>query len=136
MTLASIILLAVMTPTVWFGLVLTALLTLAYALDSADGQLARLRGGGSPAGEWLDHVFDCVKASTLHMAVLISWYRHFDRPELQLLIPVAFGVQASVWFFAMILGEKLRPSKLPAARSHLWTSGPSTGRAVASDAAQ
>ena len=28
----------------------------ATRLDSADGQLARLRASGSPAGEWLDHV--------------------------------------------------------------------------------
>ena len=34
----------------------TVLLILGFALDSADGQVARLTGGGSPSGEWLDHV--------------------------------------------------------------------------------
>lgn len=38
------------------GLLIALLLVLGYAWDSADGQVARLRGGGSPQGEWLDHL--------------------------------------------------------------------------------
>ena len=59
-TFSAIVLVAVRPPTVWLGLFITAFLVLGYAFDSADGQLARLRGGGTAAGEWLDHVLDCL----------------------------------------------------------------------------
>src|SRR4051812_24567831 len=48
--------LALLEPSVWLGVCIAVALCLGYALDSADGQLARLQGGGSLAGEWLDHV--------------------------------------------------------------------------------
>jgi len=51
---AAILLIALAEPQWWSGLAVWLLLALGYAFDSADGQLARLRGGGSPAGEWLD----------------------------------------------------------------------------------
>ena len=66
-------------PATWpVGLLVTVMLVLGYALDSADGQLARLRGGGSLLGEWLDHMIDSVKVAALHLAVLVSLYRNFD----------------------------------------------------------
>ena len=61
------------------GVVVSVLLAVGYAFDSADGQLARLRGGGTPAGEWLDHVVDSAKICALHLAVLVSFYRFGDR---------------------------------------------------------
>ena len=64
---------------------------LGYALDSADGQLARLRGGGSLTGEWLDHVIDSFKISTLHLAVLVMAYRFFPTPTWWLLVPLVFS---------------------------------------------
>ena len=64
----GIVLLAVRPPSWGLGIAITACLVLGYALDAADGQLARLRGGGSPAGEWLDHMVDAAKASGLHLA--------------------------------------------------------------------
>src|SRR5215217_2013344 len=86
-SLLGIILLATVGPNLPLAVLVTALLLLGYALDSADGQLARLRGGGSPLGEWLDHMIDCVKIVLLHSAVLISWYRFDDLSnELVLLI--------------------------------------------------
>ena len=45
-------------------------------MDSVDGQLARLRGGGSVRGEWLDHTIDSFKESSIHLAVAISWFRY------------------------------------------------------------
>ncbi len=101
----------------WPGaVVVTLLLVLGYALDSADGQLARLRGGGSPAGEWLDHVVDCVKISTLHLTVLVAFYRSPDLMgstvgEGWLLLPMAFTVVANLYFFAYILGDLIRRTK-------------------------
>jgi phosphatidylglycerophosphate synthase len=85
------------------------LLALGYAFDSADGQVARLRGGGSPAGEWLDHVLDSAKLASLHLAVLVAVYRHFALPsEAWLLIPIAFSIVSAVSFFAMTLNDHLK----------------------------
>lgn len=108
-TYTGIALLALLHPAPWVGVLATGLLVTGYAADSADGQLARLRGGGSLGGEWLDHVADCLKNSSIHLAVLVSWYR-FDRPDNSalLLVPLVFSLQATVWFFALILTEKLR----------------------------
>jgi phosphatidylglycerophosphate synthase len=105
----GIVLLATITPRIWLGVVVTACLVLGYALDSADGQLARLRGGGSTSGEWLDHVIDATKVSTLHLAVLISTYRYFALGSANfLLVPIGFTAVAAVMFFALILNEQLR----------------------------
>ena len=60
-------------PATWpVGLLVTVVLVLGYAFDAADGQLARLRGGGSLLGEWLDHMIDSVKVAALHLAVLVT----------------------------------------------------------------
>ena len=65
----------VMAPRWWTGLLIGGLLVAGYIMDSVDGQLARLYGGGSKAGEWLDHTIDCTKTVSLHLAVAISWFR-------------------------------------------------------------
>lgn len=91
----------------WTGLVVAACLVLGYALDSADGQLARLRGGGSLVGEWLDHMIDAVKVSALHLAVLVALYRHLEVAEGWLLVPLVFTVVSAVHFFGMILVDLL-----------------------------
>lgn len=110
-TFAAVAVLATVRPTVPAGVVIALMLALGFALDAADGQLARLRGGGSPAGEWLDHVVDCIKTATIHLAVLVCWARHFDLSSQSLLaIPLVFAVEASVFFFAIILTEQLRRS--------------------------
>ncbi|WP_455359765.1 CDP-alcohol phosphatidyltransferase family protein [Streptomyces sp. SYSU K21746] len=84
-------------------------LAVGFALDSADGQLARYRRSGSNSGEWLDHVLDCAKIVSLHLVVLISFYRFFDLPDpLFLLAPMAFQLAAVVIFFAGILVEQLK----------------------------
>ncbi|WP_405057732.1 CDP-alcohol phosphatidyltransferase family protein [Kribbella sp. NBC_01505] len=108
-SLAGIALVATIRPSFGLALAVTALLVLGYGLDSADGQLARLRGGGSPLGEWLDHMIDAVKIVLLHSAVLISFYR-FDAfsNELVLLVPLAYLCLSSVLFFGLILIDQLR----------------------------
>lgn len=93
-----------------------------FALDSADGQLARLRGEAGPLGEWLDHVVDCAKITALHGAVLVSFYRYFDLPAAGwLLLPLLFQLAAVVTFFGGLLTDKLltgrhRPPEGGAAR--------------------
>ena len=57
------------------------LLVVGYAFDAADGQLARLRGGGIIAGEWLDHMVDAIKVASLHLAVLVGLYRFDAVPD-------------------------------------------------------
>lgn len=107
-TFAGIVWLATGSPTWLTGIGICLLLVLGYALDSADGQLARLRGGGSTAGEWLDHMFDAAKNAMLHLAVLIIAFRHFPLSHLGwLLVPIAFTVVTAVMFFGMILNDQL-----------------------------
>lgn len=108
-TFTAIVLVATVTPTWTSAVTVVVLLVAGYALDSADGQVARLRGGGSPAGEWLDHVLDAVKLASFHAAVAICWFRFYDLPSSGwLLVPLGFAALASVFFFATVLTDMLR----------------------------
>jgi phosphatidylglycerophosphate synthase len=113
------------------GLAVAACLVVGYALDSADGQLARLRGGGSPAGEWLDHMVDSVKTSSLHLALLIGLYRFqpVDRGPL-LLIPIGFCLVAAVLFFGTMLNEALRAQHGAPTRAQRSAGRPSVLRSL------
>jgi len=105
-------------------------LVLGFALDSADGQLARLLGTGGPAGEWLDHVVDCAKITAVHAAVLITFYRHFALPaDSWLLLPLGFQLAAVLIFFGGLLTDKLKPKAGTAAGT--GARPPSMLRAVA-----
>jgi phosphatidylglycerophosphate synthase len=106
-TLGGIALIATVRPTWFTGVIIALALVLGYALDSADGQLARLRGGGSLTGEWLDHVIDSFKIATLHLAVLVMAYRHFTTPEWWLIVPLVFSATYVVHFFGMLLSDLL-----------------------------
>lgn len=102
----------------WAAAVAAPLLAIGYFLDAADGQLARLRGGGSLSGEWLDHMIDSVKITAVHLAVLVHLYRFTDLDRAWLLVPLGFTVISVVLFFAQLLNEQLRrnhPSGRPAA---------------------
>ncbi len=117
-TTTGIALLAVVPPSVPMGLAVAACLVLGYALDAADGQLARLRGGGSPAGEWLDHMVDAAKIASLHLALLIGLYRFEPLGRTAwLLVPLGFSVVAVVHFFATLLNEALRAQHGAATRA-------------------
>lgn len=98
--------LVVLRPSWPSGVLASALLVLAFALDSADGQLARLRHAGSPAGEYLDHMLDCATKSALHAAVLIAAYRVGERGA-ALLVPIGFQLVSLLLFFGGILVAKL-----------------------------
>ena len=108
-TFSGIALLALVRPSWTMAAAVTVCLVLGYALDAADGQLARLRGGGSPAGEWLDHMVDSVKIASIHLALLVGLYR-FEAVGrgAWLLLPLAFSVVAVVLFFGTLLNESLR----------------------------
>lgn len=97
---AGLVLLAVGRPAWATGVVVAVLLAVGYVMDSVDGQLARLRGRGSVAGEWLDHTVDCVKTCTLHVAVLVALFRHPPfAGDAVLLLPLAFLVVDVTSFF-------------------------------------
>ncbi|PZR54249.1 CDP-alcohol phosphatidyltransferase [Xylanimonas oleitrophica] len=110
-TFAGVVALAVLPPAWGVGVAVALLLALGYAWDSADGQVARLTGRGSPAGEWLDHVVDAVKVVSLPLALLVGWYRSGAVEGLWLLVPLVNAVVSSVLFFGMILTEQLRRAR-------------------------
>jgi phosphatidylglycerophosphate synthase len=115
---AGIALLAVAEPSVPQALAVAVLLAAGYVMDSVDGQLARLRGGGSVSGEWLDHTVDTFKTSSLQLAVLISWYRFPPVEERAvLLVPILYQVVQMATFFGLMLMPHLR-------RQHGATAGP------------
>ncbi|MCY0940012.1 CDP-alcohol phosphatidyltransferase family protein [Streptomyces antarcticus] len=122
---------ALAAPSWGLGIAVWALLAVGFAFDSADGQLARLRGGGSASGEWLDHVVDCAKLTALHTCVLIAFYRFPEEygtgADGWLLVPLGFQFAAVVTFFGGLLTEKLKPKAAPGSAA----TAPSTVRAVA-----
>jgi len=127
LTVAAVALVALAPPSLWLGVTVALLLVLGFAFDAADGQLARLLGGGSAAGEWLDHVLDAGKSVALHAAVLISAYWHFDVSTAWLLVPIGFQVVAVVVFAAgtlrELLGRVARPAAPPVPSRPRWGTG-------------
>lgn len=107
-TFSGIALLAAFPPSTWLGIAVGLLLVTGYAFDSADGQVARLHGGGSPAGEWLDHVVDATKVSMLPLALAVCFYRFEAIDTAWLLVPLGSAAVSAVLFFGMILTEQLR----------------------------
>jgi phosphatidylglycerophosphate synthase len=110
-TYLGIAVLALVAPGTGMALLVAVALLLGYALDSADGQLARLTGLGRPSGEWLDHVIDMGKVCLLHGAVAISWVRWgvpgFEAGAWAVGIPVIFLAVSVVAFFGWLLSDLL-----------------------------
>ncbi len=129
-TYSGIAVVAVLPPSGPMGVVVAALLIIGYALDSADGQVARLQGGGTLAGEWLDHVLDSIKIATIHLAVALMWFRSLNGwATWTTIIPLAFSAVACVWFFTVIATELLLRGGKPAGggstregKPAIWTS--------------
>jgi phosphatidylglycerophosphate synthase len=112
------------------GIAVAACLVVGYAFDAADGQLARLRGGGSPAGEWLDHMVDALKIAALHLALVIGLYRVDSVERELLLIPLGFSVVSVVLFFATLLNEALRAQHGAVTRAAPTAQRPGTLRSL------
>lgn len=104
---AGLALMIAVGPTWWSALMTGALLAAGYVFDSADGQVARLTGASSPAGEWLDHVVDAIRTPAIHLTVAIAVLLH--RPDLLWLAVVAvlFTVMSVGQFMSQILAEQL-----------------------------
>lgn len=108
-SLGGVLLIGWPRPSVPVAVLITFLLLLGYALDSADGQLARLTSTSSPAGEWLDHMVDTAKPVLVHGAVLVSWLRFGDTDSWWwALVPLAFILVWMMAFFGWQLAELLK----------------------------
>jgi phosphatidylglycerophosphate synthase len=84
---------------------------LGYALDCADGQLARARGASSPFGAWLDQCADFVShvAVLTAMAVVLSHAPWMTAPRAAALAGIVGGANLFVLFatsqYNSLLGE-------------------------------
>ena len=96
------------------------LLAVAYVLDSADGQAARLTNTASRAGEWLDHTVDIVKLVTFHAAIgyhlLGPQGASFSVQSTFIVVAVAITSQASL-FLGQTLYNHMSKSAPPASRA-------------------
>jgi phosphatidylglycerophosphate synthase len=116
---AAIACLAFAPATVWLGIVIAVLLAIGYALDSADGQVARLTGSSSPAGEWLDHVVDCVRVPAIHLAVLVGIWQAGVLPVWACWLPLAYTLSSTGHFMSQILAEQLLAARsIPKSQAH------------------
>lgn len=125
-TFSAIALIALVTPSIGVAVAVAACLVIGYALDAADGQLARLRGGGSVSGEWLDHTVDAFKVGVLHLAVLVSWFRFEGEEGAWLLVPLGFQAVATVQFFSILLVDQLRRAHRGTTKSFMKKDGSSS----------
>ena len=121
----GIVVLIVFSPTVLVGVAVCVAMLLGYALDSADGQLARLTGSSGPSGEFLDHVVDAIRQPATHLAIAASLQFRSDLvPEWPALVAIVFASVTSVWFFGQILAASLLPRRTapPGASAPAWVS--------------
>ncbi|MDO4258544.1 MAG: CDP-alcohol phosphatidyltransferase family protein [Actinomycetaceae bacterium] len=105
LSLSGMLCLIFMEPSFISALLVAILLALGYLFDSADGQLARLTGTSSKAGEWLDHVVDAFRSPAIHFTLAVAIMLH--RPEISWLALVALGhgLVNSGQFLSQILAE-------------------------------
>ena len=107
-SLAGMVLLVAVPPSYGLGAGVALLLALGFALDSADGQVARLSGGGNARGEWLDHMIDCAVKLGLHLAVFIAIHHYTPWiPRHWLLVALAYQFVTILMFFGGVLTAKL-----------------------------
>lgn len=106
-SLAGVAVVATVAPQGWSGVVAGLLLMLGFAFDSADGQLARLMGGGSVRGEWLDHLVDAGKNVLVHSSVLLAAWSFYSIPEWWLLVPLGYLFVSVVQFTGILLTQFL-----------------------------
>lgn len=110
-TYSAIAVVALVAPSAPMAVLVAVLLLVGYALDSADGQLARLTRMGRPSGEWLDHVIDMGKVCLVNGAVAVSWTRWgtsgAEIGAWTVGLPVLFLAVTVLSFFGWLLAELL-----------------------------
>lgn len=105
-SVAGLAVLLLVPRSVWVGLLVGVLLAAGYLLDSADGQVARLSGRSSRAGEWLDHVVDAIRMPAFHLSTLVALYLS-DVDSWVLVLPLLYALVTTGQFFSQILAEQL-----------------------------
>ena len=123
-SLAALVVIALGTGSWAVALSGSLLLLIGYALDSADGQLARLTQASTAAGEWLDHLVDAFRLPGVHLAIAVHVARVWNSPSWLVGVALAYMLVSSVWFFGQILAEKMldSPNEQPGAGSAIWVS--------------
>lgn len=107
-TLLGLVAFVLLPDVVGKGFIVAPILMLGFALDSADGQVARLAKLSSPAGEWADHVVDAGKMVAVHSAVVVYAYQNQEWNNAWIWIPLLFQLTATVQFAGMVIFELLR----------------------------
>lgn len=82
-------------------------LFLGFAIDSADGQLARLQGTSSQLGEWLDHILDNARIGVMHLSTLafLSRVSDIDLRYLMLACGIFMTSSASIFFGGVLTDQ-------------------------------
>lgn len=94
----------------WQSFILVILLYFAYALDSADGQLARLLNKQSKSGEWLDHTLDAIKIPLSQGTAIFLIVAHKFPEKSVLFFYLIILSLACANFLSGILKSKLFPN--------------------------
>lgn len=89
----------------WTGVPVALLLALGYLLDSADGQLARLTGASSKAGEWFDHVVDAFRTPAIHLVLAVAVMLHRPHYGWLAVTALVYAMVSSGQFLSQILAE-------------------------------
>lgn len=89
------------------ALLAAALFAAGYVFDSADGQVARLTGASSPAGEWVDHVVDAARTPAMHVTVALMAVIHREDLAWVAIVALCFAVLSAAQFMSQILAEQL-----------------------------
>src|SRR5699024_8310762 len=114
------------------GVLAAVLLALGYALDSADGQLARLQQTSSLQGEWLDHTLDAVRMPTVHLSVSAGFL--LQGAPLLAIVAAASVALSSASFLTLILGGLLldvsRAARAAVRRHQSWLLLPADPRVL------
>lgn len=105
---AALIALWFFQPPAWILYAVWIALVISYIVDSADGQLSRLRRGGSAYGEWLDHVVDAGRVALLHISVA-AYFIASDLGTAGLAWPALYLVAATLIYSGGLLVDKVRP---------------------------
>jgi len=113
LSFAALALMVTVPTTAPLGIAVGVLLAAGYVLDSADGQVARLGGRGSVAGEWLDHVVDAIRTPALHLATLIGLNAVPGIGTWPLLIAIGYCLVSVGQFMSQILAEQLSGPAAP-----------------------
>lgn len=124
---AGLAVLCLAPPTPYAGVGAALLLVIGDALDSADGQLARLSRTDGAAGRWLDRLADQLRAVSFHLGVLVWLYRYVDpASSLPYALPLAWVLLTCC---QAVTREAGAPPLAPASASAESTGSPSAAAA-------